>query len=149
MYALYFKNTGISIDNNGDEVTICWVTARSLDMTIPGGMLLLGEVEWAEEDGGLASAKFFRDLQNESFEEILQTFAAQLGLAREKALEDSVFDTNTLEYLKPHISYGYMHGRKAVFISAFREEEAAKAAFKEGFRWSESSHFSWPMLGKQ
>lgn len=150
MYALYSRDLG-NFQFNGEEAAVYWITARSLDMTIPGGVILRGYVAWPDEDEDLPWAEFFREFSNQSWKDALHLFAGALGLAYEKKLEDEREESATfeaLDYLKPMVTEGQTH-RKTVFVHAFRESEAAQAAFEAGLRsekWGE--YWKWPALGK-
>lgn len=152
MYALYSRDMG-NFQLNGGEVALYWITARSLDMTVPGGVTLKGYVAWPDEsDEELPWAEFFRDTLHQSWRDALHVFAGALGLAYNKKLEDEAGESATfeaLDYLQPFTTESETHGRKTLFVHSFRESEAAQAAFDAGLRtvkWGE--HWMWPALGK-
>src|SRR3989344_4643223 len=152
MYALFSRDLG-NFQWSGEEVAVYWVTSRQLDMTIPGGVTLWGYTTWPEdEQGGLPCAELFRDTTNQSWKDALNLFAGSLGVAYEKKLEEEAGESamfEALDYFKAIVSAGVTHGRKTMFVHAFRESEAAQAAFDAGIPAEKrGEYWNWPALGK-
>lgn len=142
-----FKNCR-RVQKNKNKVDIVWVTSRKLDMTIPGGLKLVGYIAWPTDEKPAADqlpwAEFFSPgrMARDSRQNF-QVFAALIGCAAEAAAkaeteEEEDIRYEPLDFLSPAVVRGDqleppVEARR-VFAHAFRESEAAQAAYDAGYR---------------
>ncbi len=149
MLVLYRRDFAL-VDYEGKEVVLSWITARRDDMLVPGGVLARGRVLWFEEHADYEPFGSFPPAEQTA----LSVFALMLWFADQRAREiynDTVEQTDLLDCIKPVLQriYGEDDGVGALFVFAFREGEAARAARRHGLRsrgQTGGNHLTWSAL---
>ena len=133
----------------GHLCPIYWVTARSQNMTIPGGVQIMGEIKRIKSLPTITAFPdddFGNEWDLQIGEPFLEVFRQAVVDAREKDDID-----NPLNYLKARVVNGkWADGSYMRSVHAFREEEAAEAAFEAGIRSYPpyGEHYRWRSLEK-
>ena len=136
-------------------------------MIIPGGVYLQGHAMWSDGSvwdsryisGHLPEVVHYSASKKTIFSEELNLFAAALGYSQQRKdeveAEEDTETYNVLQYFSPFSSLRVKpDGQKVLYLHAFRESEAAEAAFDYGLRTPlvfdgfPKAGWKWAALGK-